>query len=217
MPPVACFVAVPLAGFRAPHAREYWETLPVPPPSTVYGMLCAAVGEPDRLVHRGAELAIGLVVRPQLTRVLRTLWRVKDAHKPLGLDENKRPDFQELLVGLRLAVHVRRGPTEEAPRPLADRVAAAFADPASVTRFGGLSLGESTHLVDELRPLREADLPESGVHWLVSDSEGALALPVWADHVGSAGTAYRQFRLEAGGREPPAAAWVAVAPAEWEQ
>ncbi len=215
MPRVACFVAVPVAGFRAPHAREYWETLTVPPPSTIYGMLCAAVGEPDRLVHRGAELAIGLLARPVLSRVVRTLWRVKDRNIPPGLGENKRPDFQELLMGIRLAVHVRSGMTEEARPALADRLDAALGAPASVTRFGGLSLGESTHLVDELRPLRTADLAEGGVEWLVLDPDGPLALPVWPDHVGSAGTVFRQFRLETGGGEPPAAAWTAIAPAGW--
>ena len=215
MPAVACFVAVPVAGFRAPRAREYWETLPVPPPSTVYGMLCAAVGEPDRLVHRGAELAVGLLERPALARVVRTLWRVKERTVPPGLGENKRPDFQELLTGIRLAVHVRPGGAEEARPALAERLVAALAAPGSVMRFGGLSLGESAHLVDELRPLREADVAEGGVAWLVRDPDGPLALPVWPDHVGSAGTAYGRFRLEPGGGEPPAAAWVAVAPAGW--
>src|SRR6202044_1447868 len=41
------FVSAPVASFRVPQAREYWETLPCPPPATVYGMLLSAVGEPN--------------------------------------------------------------------------------------------------------------------------------------------------------------------------
>src|SRR5688500_7221819 len=143
---VALYVSVPVASFRVPQAREYLETLPVPPPSTVYGMLLSAVGEPDRLVHRGAELAVAVISPGQRTRVLRTLWRVKSLANPLGSDTNKRPDFQELLVDVQLAVHVRDGVDAHQPS-LAARLNAAFLDPSSVTRFGGLALGESTHLV----------------------------------------------------------------------
>src|SRR5215204_5166433 len=115
MTTVACYVAAPIAAFRAPRAREYLETLPVPPPSTVYGMLLSAVGEPDRLVHRGAELAIAIISPGQRTRVLRTSWRIKSLASPLGSDTNKRPDFQELLVDVRLVVHVRDGADTHLP------------------------------------------------------------------------------------------------------
>jgi CRISPR-associated protein Cas5t len=216
MPALACYVAVPVASFRSPRAREYLETLPVPPPATVYGMLCSAIGEPDRLVQQGAELAVALLSEPALSRVLRSLWHVKDAKEALGVEENKRPDFQELLTGLRLAVCVRPGERERRPS-LADRLAQALQNPGAVPRFGGLSLGESTHLVDELRLLRPDDLAGVEPRWLVLDPDGPLALPLWVDHVGSAGTRYGQFRLrpgEAAVVEPPQEAWVPVAPPE---
>jgi CRISPR-associated protein Cas5t len=209
----ACFVAAPITAFRAPRSREYLETLPAPPPATVYGLLLAAVGEENRLVHRGAELAIALLTRGQRTRVLRTAWRVKDIKVAPGVDENKRPDFQELLIDLRLAVHVRAGAGERA-LSLADRLERALAEPAGVRRFGGLSLGESTHLVDEFRLLRTGDgaaVAESA--WLVRDAAGPLALPVWTDHVGSRGTRYGQFSLRptADPFTPPDEAWVTIA------
>lgn len=206
------YLAVPVAGFRAPQAREYLETLPCPPPSTVFGALLSLVGETRREQHIGAEMALALLDRPARSVVLRSVWRVKKVEVGLGLGENKRPDYQELLTGVRAAVWLRPGSGEQSRPSLMERVAAALATPASVERFGGLALGESTHLVDEVRALRPGD-GENG-EYLVLDPAGPLTLPVWPDHVGSAGTAWVQCRLEqrplaSGPRED---CWVAVRP-----
>jgi len=192
---LSLFVSVPVASFRAPQAREYFETLSCPPPSTVYGMLLALVGEPNRLRHLGAEIALALVSAPEHSVVLRTLWRVKSKETGPGIGENKRPDFQELLTGIRLAVWVRAGSAEAANPSLAERLRRAVTAPATASRFGGLSLGESTHLVDEVRLLRADDGHEG--QFLVRDPRGNLALPVWPDHVGSAGTLWEQYGLVA--------------------
>jgi len=204
-----CYLAAPIASFRSPWAREYFETLPVPSPSTVYGVLLSAIGEPNRLVHQGTELAIGMLSQPARARVFRTLWRIKDPSAPLGRGENKRPDFQELLVDVRLVVHVRVGVDQHQP-PLVERLRSAVGSPASVARWGALAIGESTHLVDELRFLRaeETELPAT---WLVLDDRGWLALPVWVDHVGSAGTRFVQCRLAEGqAGSPPEGAWLRI-------
>ncbi|MBO9359857.1 MAG: type I-MYXAN CRISPR-associated protein Cas5/Cmx5/DevS [Thermomicrobium sp.] len=205
----ACYLAAPIASFRSPWAREYFETLPVPPPSTIYGLLLSAVGEPNRLVHQGTELAIGLLSQPTRARIFRTLWRIKDHHVPFGHGENKRPDFQELLIDVRLVVHVRTGSDPHQP-PLADRIRRALEQPASVERWGALAMGESTHLVDEFRFLHtaEAQLP---ARWLVPDDRGPFALPLWADHVGSKGTQFVQCRLDQGQADsPPQFAWIRI-------
>jgi len=215
----ALYVSVPVASFRAPYAREYFETLPCPPPSTVYGMLLSLVGEPDRLRHIGAEIAIGLLSAPETSVVLRTLWRVKSKEDPPGTGENKRPDFQELLTNVRLAVWVRPGRSERRPT-LHQRVMRAVKDPVAVARFGGLSLGESTHLVDEIRPLLSSDT--AAVRLLLARDDGDISLSVWADHVGSAGTKWKQFKIGEKaplGGPPPDNEWVAIerlntAPAE---
>src|SRR5262249_43518050 len=152
-----------------------------------------AGGEPNRIRHEGAEVALALLSVPELSVVVRTLWRVKDRKLAPGMGENRRPDFQELLSNVRLAVWVRTGAAEAARPSLSDRVTAALARPSGVRRVGRLSLGESTHLVDELRALRSAD---HGEGWLIlGDVEGDLALPVWPDHVGAAGTRWGQYRL----------------------
>lgn len=204
------YVSVPVAGFRVAQAREYWETYPCPPPSTVYGMLLSLVGEPNRLLHQGAELAIGLVSEPLHSVVLRTLWRVKDAKSGPGQGNNKRPDFQELLSNMKLSVWVRRGNEKNEAKTLLERLEGALVCPESVVRHGGLSLGESTHLVDEVRRWQAKDSKLGRV--LLSDDQGDLSLPVWPDHVGSAGTRWAQFRLQETSitAQPPESAWVTI-------
>ncbi len=204
------FVSIPVASFRAPFAREYFETLPCPPPSTVFGMLLSLVGEPDRLAHEGAEIALALVSRPEKSVVLRTLWRVKDRNQQPGSGNNKTPGFQELLTGVNLFVWVREGADERSSASLADRVVNALSSPVSVTRFGGLSLGESSHLVDEVRPIRSDD-PKTG--WaLVADPRGKLSMPIWPDHVGSASTRWASYLLREEQLDglPPQQAWTVV-------
>ena len=182
------YVTVPVACWRRGLAREYLETEPLPPPATCYGFLLSLVGEEDRERHRGARVTAGLLSRPARSRVLRTLWRVKSRKIAPGVGRNARPDYQELLTGARLAVWVDGG-DEPGPLTLEDRVRAALADPASVTRYGGLSLGESTHLIDEVSPLADAHLGDGALAFLL-DPAGHVTLPVWVDHVGSKGTVY---------------------------
>jgi CRISPR-associated protein Cas5t len=212
--PIGIYLSVPVAGFRAPHAREYFETLPVPPPSTVYGMLLSLVGEEDRYRHQGAELAIALLSQPALSVVLRTTWRIKDRKQGPGMGTNRRPDFQELLTGLRLAIWLQPGHEEGATPSLFQRVGGVLASPASSRRFGALALGESTHLVDELRLLRPGDL--SHARPLLADPDGDLSLTLWPNHVGSSGTAWGQYRLEGAmdGESPPERAWIIICPAD---
>jgi CRISPR-associated protein Cas5t len=176
-------------------------------------MLLSLVGEPNRLAHQGSELALALISKPQRSVVLRTLWRVKDAKAGPGLGNNKRPDFQELLSDVKLSVWVRNGQCEKAEGALMSRINIAVQSPALVSRFGGLSLGESTHLVDEIRKWRQGD-PDQG-QFLIQDNEGDLSLPIWPDHVGSKGTRWGQFRLEESANlkgEPPQMAWVSIIP-----
>jgi|SRR5947209_1801812 len=207
---IGLYVSVPVACFRVPRAREYFETFPCPPPATVYGMLLSMVGEIDRRAHEGAEIAIALLSEPRYSVVLRTLWRVKDKNAGLGLGNNRRPDFQELLTDVRLAVWVREGAAEENETPLAQRIKTALDNPATISRFGGLSLGESTHLVDTVSCLKLQDMKG---RLLVAAEDGDLSLPIWPDHVGSA-TTWGQYKLtDVSPIEEPAqtnTAWTAI-------
>jgi CRISPR-associated protein Cas5t len=189
-------VTVPVACFRKGLAREYLETEQLPPPSTCYGFLLSLVGETQRRHHIGCRIAPVLVGRPERSVVLRTVWRVKKT--PLGSPGNTRPDYQQLLSLVELVVRVDSSDERDERPTLEERVRAALAEPGQVQRFGGLSMGESTHLVDEVNPLEEylqsrrfraREPVPRGQAFLLAE-RGRLTLPVWVDHVGSAGTRY---------------------------
>jgi CRISPR-associated protein Cas5t len=153
------------------------------------------IGEVNRHTHEGAEVAIAMLSEPAYSVVLRTMWRVKERNLGLGLGNNRRPDFQELLTDVRVAVWVRRGENERSNESLAQRVRAAFQAPSSVSRFGGLSLGESTHLIDEIAPLKECPKERQvECQMLFAAEDGDLSLPIWPDHVGSK-TTWGQYLL----------------------
>lgn len=191
METIGLYISVPVASFRVPRAREYFETYPVPPPATVYGMLLSLIGETNRRVYEGAEIAIAVLSEPEYSVVLRTLWRVKNKNSGLGLGENRRPDFQELLTDVRLAVWIRD--KEDGENSLVEHLKNAFENPLQINRFGGLCLGESTHLIDEVKLLHR--LPEGFCQFLLNSEDGELSLPIWADHVGS-GTTWGQFSFD---------------------
>ena len=191
-------VTVPIACFRKGMAREYLETEIIPPPATCYGFLLSLVGETDRRRHVGARATPALVAKGELSTVLRTVWRVKST--PLGSAGNTRPDYQQLLTHLELVIWLDAGSDISNPN-LEDRVNRALDEPEKVTRFGGLSLGESTHLVDEVSRFTPIE-DRTGSTFLLRD-RGRLTLPVWVDHVGSAGTRYVTGDLCEGRLEAP--------------
>jgi CRISPR-associated protein Cas5t len=185
------YVSVPIACFRKGLAREYLESEQLPPPATCYGFLLSLAGETDRRRHVGCRVTPMLLNRPEMSVVLRTVWRVKKT--PLGSAGNTRPDYQQLLSPVELVVWLDSA-DEASGEHLEDRVLRALEKPASVERFGGLCLGESTHLVDEVSLWDQVkDRPEhrgrSGRAFLLVE-RGRLTLPIWVDHVGSAGTRY---------------------------
>jgi CRISPR-associated protein Cas5t len=194
-------ITVPIACFRKGMAREYLETELLPPPSTCYGMLLSLVGETDRRQHIGARVTAGILGETETSVVLRTVWRVKA--KPLGSQGNARPDFQQLLTGasrdqpfIELVIHLDSSEERDQARTLEQRVATAL-DPTKrheIIRWGGLSLGESTHMVDSISVFAPSlDLRKSYLRTqraFLANDHGAISLPVWVDHVGSAGTRY---------------------------
>ncbi len=206
---IGVYVSVPVACFRRGLAREYLETEELPPPATCYGFLLSLVGETDRRRHRGCRLTPVMLNRPRKSVVLRTVWRYKKristtsdgpVYQPSG---NTRPDFQQLLTGptaadpfLSLIIWLE-SQEEAAPNDLKleERVVTALRQPHSVARFGGLCLGESTHLVDEVALLDDrrkqqlqARYPRGQIFLLHPEGRGRFTLPVWVDHVGAAGT-----------------------------
>lgn len=184
---VSLLVTVPICGLRKGFAREYLETERIPPPSTVYGFLLSLIGEEQRSVYLGTKVAYAILTKPEISVILRTVWRLKSPKNPSGIGNNRRPDYQEILTGLEFAIWIQQG-------GLADRLMIAGKSPKDIDRYGGLSLGESRDLVNDV--IWYPKLPKQKGLWLIHDSEGNLPLPVWVDHVGSEGTIWQQFRLE---------------------
>lgn len=198
---IGLYVSVPIASFRRGAAREFWETYSQPPPSTVYGFLLSLVGETDRHRHLGVRVTAGLIGDPDRSTVMRRLWRIKDAKLGQGNGANVRPDYQQLLTDVRLMVWLESSEeihSDNAPS-LEDRIRTSL-DPASrgtITRFGGLSLGESTHMVDEVSLIEKSRLKQDcqALTFLLSE-RGNVTYPVWVDHVGSSGTVFACGELQ---------------------
>lgn len=199
-------VEVPIACFRESRAREYMKTYPVPPPSTIYGMLLSLIGEEDRYKHCGVKLAIALSSLPEKSLVIRTFRRFKT--KNIHDSENTKPDYQELLTNIEFIVWVAQG-TDKAKPGLAERIYQALTNPASVNRFGALSLGESRDLVNAVTLLNQSHTEK--LLWLVRDENGYLTLPYWVNHVGSQGTRWLRYSLmESSVQQPTKLSWTII-------
>lgn len=197
------YVTVPFACFRRGLAREYLETESIPPPSTCYGFLLSLVGEMDRCRHVGCRVTPSLIGKPELSVVLRTVWRVKKT--PLGSPGNTRPDYQQLLSQVELCLWMDSSGETRGEMTLEDRIQEVMQSPEKISRFGGLCLGESTHMVNDVTLIEKSHRSqmESAAQTYLLSETGRLTLPVWVDHVGSAKTRYVTGDLVPGSIMPP--------------
>lgn len=206
---LALQIEVPIACFRQSRAREYAETYPVPPPSTVYGMLLSIVGEIDRYKHCGLKIAIALLSQPEKSTVIRTFRRFKK--KDIQDPTNARPDYQELLTDIQFVVWIN-SENDTAQPSLLERLQLAFANPETINRFGGLCLGESRDLVNAVSLWKNNSTTKT-LQWLIQNEDGLLTLPYWVDHVGSSGTCWKRYQLqELSVSSPPDLAFTIIKP-----
>ena len=146
----------------------------------------------------GLAVAAGVVAARRVEPLYQAETTVRiDEPRPTGMTNAYfGPDYQQLLTGVELVIWLDSQSEEMTTGPtLESRVATALSQPATVTRFGGLSLGESTHLVDEVTPVarmieREPDRLQHSARAFLLRDRGRLTLPIWVDHVGSAKTRY---------------------------
>ncbi len=120
------------------------------------------------------------------------MWRVKKKDQALGAGSNMSPDYQVLLTGVELAIWCDSSEETGKKPALERRLTGALEHPERIRRSGGLSIGESTHLVDDVRILG-SETVEARTFLLAE--RGRLALPTWVDHVGSKGTRYARGDL----------------------
>ncbi|MGB7416663.1 MAG: type I-MYXAN CRISPR-associated protein Cas5/Cmx5/DevS [Thermosynechococcaceae cyanobacterium] len=201
------YLDCPCTSFPRSFARDYKETYRYPPPSTVYGLLLSLVGEADLTAHIGVKIALGIIGdEPPISRIVRKQRHHKFSRSHLGTypsSKFSKPNHQELLTDIRAVVKID-SEAEHAAVTLIERVAIALTTPEQITRFGGLSLGESWALVNGVRPYRDSD---GDIRWLVKDSRGLISLPIWIDRKTTRGTFQR---FEPG--EFSDACWVAISP-----
>jgi len=182
------YLECPCTSFPRSFARDYKETYRYPPPSTVYGFLLSLVGEEDLTAHLGVKLAIGLIGKePPISRIVRKQRHHKFSREHLGTyptSKFSKPNHHELLTDLQVVIQLDSS-EETAVVKLVDRVSISLSTPDQITRFGGLSLGESWALINGVRPYRETD---GTIQWLVVDNRGLISLPVWIDRNTGQGT-----------------------------
>ncbi|VEP14467.1 CRISPR-associated protein Cas5 [Hyella patelloides LEGE 07179] len=185
------YIDCPCTSFPRSFARDYKETYLYPPPSTIYGFLLSLLGESDLTAHLGVKLAMGIIGdKPVISRILRKQRHHKFSKTHMGTyppSKYSKPNFQELLTDVKVVIKLDSS-QESAKIKLDERVAIAITSPEQITRFSGLSLGESWALINGIRPYREAD---GEINWLIKDCRGLISLPVWINRQNQRGTFQR--------------------------
>ena len=184
MDPLCLFVDVPMASFRPMWSREYQETYPAPPPSTIYGMLLSLTGieREEKERHAGVKIAVALQSQPESGRIFRKFRRVAQSRKNADPLTDRRPDYQELVLWLKFWLWVD---DSEAENPLIEKINEALDEKRrrNIIRHGALCLGESSHVVNEIKlAVGDARPTEKEGRFLVRDKTGFLTMPVWTDH-----------------------------------
>ena len=212
-------VDVPMTGLRPMWAREYQETYPAPPPSTVYGMLLSLIGveREHKNMYVGLRIAIAMAEntedsfwqRREKGRIFRKFRRVAQAKKNADPLADRRPDYQELLLGLEFWLWID---DSQASHPLCGEIRKAL-DPekrGEIVRHGALCLGESSHMVNEVTK----DRPRGRGRFVAPCEKGFLSMPVWSDYKENRPTLLN-FEIrepEELADNPPTDYWITVAP-----
>ena len=178
------FCDVPMASFRPMWSREYQETYPAPPPSTIYGMLLSLIGveREEKARHANVKLAVALQDQPDSGRVFRKFRRVAQSRQDADPLTDRRPDYQELVLWLKFWLWID---DSRAEAPLTEKISEALDEKRrrNVIRHGALSLGESSHMVNEVKlAVGDAAPTDKEGRFLVRDRTGFLTMPVWTDH-----------------------------------
>jgi len=188
------YIECPCTSFPRSFARDYKETYLYPPPSTIYGFLLSLVGEEDLTVHLSVKLAIGVIGNsPPISRIVRKQRHHKFSKTHLGTyssSQFSKPNLQELLTDLQVVLKLDSS-EESVNLKLDERVAIALSTPEQITRFGGLSLGESWSLINGIRKYRTED---GKIKWLFRDNRGLIGLPIWIDRQTNQGI-FQRFSL----------------------
>lgn len=194
---------IPIAAFRPYEAREFQESLPAPPPSTLLGMLMSYFGfeMDEREKFKGLRMASG-IYGPESERSV-VLRRMRRGAKKTP---QRNPEFQELLVDVSgISVFDFTDVTDGSE--LVEKINKNKFHPEDIQRYGALSLGESSFMIDSIY----FDVPGNiEYRWMIIDPDGPYDLTTWIDFSKTENTRKERFSFLESSEIPPAAAWVTI-------
>ena len=141
--------------------------------------------------------------------LFRKFRRVAQSKKNADPLADRRPDYQEILLGLEFWLWID---DTQASHPLCGEIGKAL-DPerrSEVVRHGALCLGESSHMVNEVTK----DRPRGKGRFVTPSENGFLSMPVWSDHKKDRPTVLN-FEIrepEQLPAVPPPDCWITIAP-----
>ncbi len=192
-------IDVPICGLRPTEARDFQESLPIPPPSTVAGMLLSLLGVELSEAARFGGNRIGLRVAAGVSRstILRKMRRDPKEKPKGGAERNPqfRPEYQEVLTDLRFWTLLDDSGVQAPNESLVQAVRSALENPAGTHRYGALSLGESAFMVDALAVV---EAPASDSLGVCRDDAGRYRLSLWVDRDEPTKYRWGRFELRAG-------------------
>ena len=189
---------IPLAGFRPYEARDFQESLLLPPHSTVFGCLLSILGvEGDGVTaYVGTMLSVAGVSADRSTIVRKMRRDPANVRRGVERVPTFRPEYQELLSDVQLWIWVSQGTAE---RDLAADLVSSLANPGQLSRQGIVSLGESCFMLDRI-DLRND--PPDDLTVLRPKPDGAFLFTVWVDFADRTRTRTMRFD-ELNGRPNP--------------
>ena len=184
-------IDVPISSFRPYASREYQDTYPAPPPATIFGMLLSYMGVEREGAWRFAGNHIGIAIEGEadLSQVLRKMRRDGNTQKGPKRIPKYRPEYQELLSDL--VVYCLIDDQKAQQESLVELMSGLMEHPEHIERYGSLSLGESSHLVDSIGV---CEAPEECLV-LQPQQHGILVMPIWTNFQDRSATKFQRFEL----------------------
>jgi CRISPR-associated protein Cas5t len=157
-------------------------------------MLLSLIGVEREKKERYADvkIAVALQDQPEVGRIFRKFRRVGQTKgqktkknpnpKPIDPLTERRPDYQELVLWLKFWLWVD---DSEAKNSLTEELCKALDKERrkTISRHGALCLGESSHMVNEIKiAVGDVTPTENEGRFLVRDRTGFLTMSVWTDH-----------------------------------
>ena len=166
---IQLYIEAPIASFPRRFAHDYRETYKYPPLTTVLGCILSFIGELNIAAYPIASVDVGVLhIYPAISRICvkerNTAYMPGAKHAKKRTQSNSdgvypsalysKPNIKEIVFGTRIVAQINN-------EPLAARVLYSLQN--GCDRFGILSLGESSAMVNCIREYRTED---GEIFWL---------------------------------------------------